>query len=634
MLAFKTLILNMVLIFEEINLANTEQTHSSFEANSISEAVKYAQIEAELENEFWQESADGRIHSFPIRVIFPFALAIFCGLLGVHYLVCIAWVTILNLVQTIDRMHAKKLRSDSQNPKLRQQFIFSVLVSCTIYASIVPAGWATGNFALMMIMVIFTSGALIANGLRSHKIPQIGLAVVSPYALSTIAVLICEIFFVHSFALTESIALIGLTVLGSYYVLTSLNYSIANTKALKHSLICNRLSEINAISANEVKSAFLATMSHEMRTPLNAILGSATLLKRASKSEAEIELLQTLEGAGQNLLEILNDLLDLSKIEAGKMEFEAIPFSPMELVSTIKDLWVNPAQAKGLNLIVKTVGSPDAAILGDPNRIRQIVNNLVSNALKFTQNGSIIISIETNTDSVSFVVSDTGIGISDEAKGLIFTPYEQGSTNVARKFGGTGLGLSTSYKLAKLMGGELFLDSMLGAGSNFTFRINRKVADPANLPKVIENSILGNAKQYDNLRVLIADDNYSNRLILARFLEVVGIGSIMAQNGKEALELASANQFDLIFLDVRMPILDGLSACRAIRNLGGQNAKLPIIIVSADAAKSQIDLGYEAGASAYLTKPINPQKLFSAIENARNNADFETENSEIGAITG
>ncbi|KAF0096629.1 MAG: histidine kinase, partial [Hyphomonadaceae bacterium] len=350
----------------------------------------------------------------------------------------------------------------------------------------------------------------------------------------------------------------------------------------------------------------LATMSHEMRTPLNAIMGSATLLKNAVNGKSEIELLRTLEEAGHSLLELLNNLLDLSKIEAGRMDFESIAFSPSELVEGIKNLWANPIAEKGLDLHIEFENPTDLALLGDPNRIRQIINNLISNALKFTENGVITLKVETTSDAVLFRVTDTGIGVSFEAQELIFDPYQQANIKIAGQFGGTGLGLSTSRKLAKLMDGDLTVESEIGFGSTFSLRIQRKIANAADLPKTADALDLDNQNQHDNMRVLVADDNYSNRLIL---------------------------RFDLIMLDVRMPVMDGLAACRAIRNLGNQNANTPIIMVSADAAKAQIALGLAAGANGYLTKPINPQKLFAAIENAIEAAECQPANSHNSSLT-
>ncbi|KAF0183555.1 MAG: Histidine kinase- DNA gyrase B- and HSP90-like ATPase family protein [Hyphomonadaceae bacterium] len=614
-------------------MTSTNQSHMLFDSRTPIEQHRYAKLEADLAADFWGETANGRVQSAFIRVAFSILFSVFCFFLGIDYVICLVWLVVTNLLQAYDYLRARQLSEKPKRSSRRNRFTFAVLLSCISYASIIPIGWFSGGFALKIIVTLLTAGALVSNGVRGQKVPIVGIAVSGPYLAATCAILLGEALFTRSFGVTETVAIVSLTLMGSIYFFESIRFSAKNAEILKKSLIENLYAKENADQANSAKSEFLATMSHEMRTPLNAIMGSATLLKNAVNGKSEIELLRTLEEAGHSLLELLNNLLDLSKIEAGRMDFESIAFSPSELVEGIKNLWANPIAEKGLDLHIEFENPTDLALLGDPNRIRQIINNLISNALKFTENGVITLKVETTSDAVLFRVTDTGIGVSFEAQELIFDPYQQANIKIAGQFGGTGLGLSTSRKLAKLMDGDLTVESEIGFGSTFSLRIQRKIANAADLPKTADALDLDNQNQHDNMRVLVADDNYSNRLILSRFLEIAGIQTVMANDGKEALDLATTSQFDLIMLDVRMPVMDGLAACRAIRNLGNQNANTPIIMVSADAAKAQIALGLAAGANGYLTKPINPQKLFAAIENAIEAAECQPANSHNSSLT-
>ena len=372
----------------------------------------------------------------------------------------------------------------------------------------------------------------------------------------------------------------------------------------------------DAEALSQSKSDFVAVVSHEVRTPMNGVLGMARLLLDTSLKKDQREYAETIVTSGDQLLTILNDLLDVSKLEAGKLDLEVIPFQPRRIMEDTVSVMATHSDEKGLAMNIAVEPGIPASLLGDPNRLRQILLNLLSNAIKFTQEGSVSLALDLiakDEDKVSlcFSVTDTGEGISREARDRLFSAYTQESVDVARKYGGTGLGLVISRQLAELMGGELTLESILGEGSTFRLTAPFGLAVPGEPAKASADE--PGEEQVRPLKVLLVEDNEVNRTVALNMLQKRGHDVTLAINGDEAVKRVRGQDFDAVLMDRHMPVLDGIEATRRIRRMKGPVSKIPIIGVTAAATKQELDACLAAGMDGCVTKPIDPNDLIAAL---------------------
>lgn len=371
-----------------------------------------------------------------------------------------------------------------------------------------------------------------------------------------------------------------------------------------------------AEAATAAKSSFVAMVSHELRTPISGILAGASELDKVLVDKAGRSHARLIEDSGRMMRTLLNDLLDMSKIEAGRMATEAIPFDLRRMVGDAVRFWAPEARVKGLRFRLQGAHALPTWAEGDPTRIRQIINNLVSNALKFTDTGSITLKLETvHTGDQAFdlnlEVIDSGPGMDAEQTGRLFAAFDQLSSGTARRHGGTGLGLYISRQLAELMNGSLGVRSMKGVGTTFRLAVPlRRAAAPALVgPALAPPTAVG-------LRVLIADDHAVNRAAFSLVLEPFCESVTTVEDGEEALEVLAASAFDVVLLDLNMPRLGGLETARQLRARPGPNQHTVVMALTASASVKDVEACLDAGMDAFVTKPLEASELLAAIEHA------------------
>jgi signal transduction histidine kinase/CheY-like chemotaxis protein len=372
-----------------------------------------------------------------------------------------------------------------------------------------------------------------------------------------------------------------------------------------------------AEAASQAKSQFLATMSHEIRTPLNGILGMAQVMQREGLPDAQRERLRVIRRSGEALLGLLNDALDFSRIEAGKLSLEVGEFDMEHLTRGAVATFTPIAANKGLSFEFSIDEAAKGRFRGDPVRIRQILYNLAANALKFTDKGGVGVCVSAEEAGVKIEVADSGIGIPAERMDGLFERFVQGDASATRRHGGVGLGLAISRSLAEMMGGTIRVSSVEGKGSIFTVILPlERVAEPQPLAGPEPAAATGEDAQ--PIRILAAEDNAVNQLVLKTLLSQAGLEPTLVENGAEAIEAWKAGQWDVILMDIQMPVMDGVTATREIRaaEAAGERPKTPIIAVTANAMSHQVAEYLEAGMDDVAPKPLDAAKLFEAIERA------------------
>lgn len=374
-----------------------------------------------------------------------------------------------------------------------------------------------------------------------------------------------------------------------------------------------------ALAASRAKSEFLATMSHEIRTPMNAIVGFTQLLLKSDLSEKQRQQITNIEVSGRNLLQIINDILDFSKIEAGKLELDFVEFDLFELCEQLETLYSPQTKAKHLDFRVILDHKLPARVRGDSLRINQVLTNLISNALKFTGDGSItlmarLLATEGGHCEVEFSCQDSGVGILPEYQEKLFSAFTQADGSTTREFGGTGLGLSICKKLIEIMGGEIWVTSKFGHGSTFGFRLPLEIIDSARVA-VKPTSSASEQVTFDGLRVLLVEDNEINQELALEMLAATGVTVEVAFNGLEALEKVKINRYDLVFMDMQMPLMDGMQATRLIRTELARE-DLFIVAMTANASNEDRENCFAVGMNDFMPKPISLDAVMAMLAKA------------------
>jgi len=511
--------------------------------------------------------------------------------------------------------HRANLDADG-SPVWRRRYFHSVLLSGSLWGlGSVLFTWHASDTAMLftgLVMAGMVAGAvpLLAS------VPKAFRAFAALVALPFLAVLLIQPYHPIHYALAGMVVMfLGSVLLSVSYLHETLASAIR--LGLEKGQLIEHLEQARsaAESASRAKSEFLANMSHEIRTPMNGILGMAELLRETPLRTDQQEYVEAISHSGDGLLKVLNDILDLSRIEAGQLRFEAIPFAPAQLVLEGVERFRAASEARALELVVDL--DPDLAgkLLGDPGRIRQVLTNLVSNAVKFTPSGRVRVGVKTlaplaDRTCLVLTVEDTGIGIPLAAQAHLFQPFTQADASTSRKYGGTGLGLALCRRIVEGMKGTVAMVSQEGAGSTFTVRLPLCLAREAE-PEVHPVPPL---KAFQ-ARALLVEDNRVNQKVAQAMLRSLGVATVLANNGKEALLRLEEEPFALVFMDCQMPEMDGFTATARIRaQEHALGTRLPIIAMTAHALEGDRERCLAAGMDDYLSKPLTRQALHSLLQ--------------------
>jgi signal transduction histidine kinase/ActR/RegA family two-component response regulator len=497
----------------------------------------------------------------------------------------------------------RAMRGGSLTPRQRAIYLVWMFGAGLTWCALALKCWASGDepqrlagMAILVTLMIHASGF-------SYRAPP-SLALIGGPALA-LWMLLPTVFGGYSGD--------DLMIVGFGFAMTVV-YMAAATRANARTAAALAEAEKRANDANEAKSAFLSMVTHELRTPMNGVLGMARALQRTSLSPRQKDYVDTIVRSGDSLLAILNDVLDHSKIEAGRLDLEVSPFDLVALSRQSVELWSEIATSKGLELVCLADPQLPPLVMGDEMRVRQIVLNLLSNALKFTDEGHVALKVRPAPSAdgeggVEILVEDTGLGMTPEQTARLFRPFSQAEASTARRYGGTGLGLAICRKLASMMGGDIGVTSEPGRGSTFRVWLPLPAADAAGRPEVQAGDL-----ELPPLRVLVADDNPINQAVARALLEAAGAAVEAAANGAEALERLRVEPFDLVLMDLHMPVMDGIEAVGRIRAGEAGPSSTPVIALTADGVPGEEARLKTLGFDALQPKPVQPADLFAAID--------------------
>jgi signal transduction histidine kinase/ActR/RegA family two-component response regulator len=550
-----------------------------------------------------------------------FAVASIGALAFVPFLWAAAWFSVVVIVVLLGTWLSRRV--DAWPARSRQRWGVPALLAMTmlnsaLYGVGAVALWRTDHEIARLFAALLLAICIVYGLMQYYSNPRLFYAVIAPYlaGFGYICADICATYGPRGDVGVIVAVACAAVALGN--LLFSARRLLASSRAaLRQARVMATEREHAAAVANQAKSAFLATMSHEIRTPLNGVLGMAQAMAAGELPPTQREHLNIISQSGQSLLAILNDILDLSKMEAGKLELEAAEFDLTEQIAGVCATFGALAQSKGVALTHELAPEAEGLYLGDAVRVRQILSNLVSNALKFTERGAVAVKAEPVDGGFALSVSDTGLGIAPEVLSRLFENFVQADASTTRRFGGTGLGLSICRQLAERMGGRIEAASAPGEGSTFTVILPlQRLRDRG--PATEGPTAPAPGAAHDAVRVLAAEDNAINQLVLKTLLEQVGIAPEIVANGREAVEAWAREPWDVILMDVQMPEMDGPTATREIRGREAASGRprTPIIALTANALAHQVRGYLDAGMDDHVAKPIEAARLFAAVERA------------------
>lgn len=537
------------------------------------------------------------------RVAIAFVMAAFLAL-NLGYALAAGWLAVTLAGEVWTHRATRDPAAGLSNSRLqRLSYAGTMVLGSVVWSGAAALYWLSGETALRLAALCILASQMIhaqAFGFRS----PLALAILGGPA--AVLVIVLTAFF-GDFSGLHLATVVSLATLAVVYVGNS---AVENRKAA-HAL---EAAQREAVAASHAKSAFLAMMSHELRTPMNGVLGMAHALQGSSLDARQADQVEMLIRSGDGLMAILNDILDISKIEAGKLELEETSFDLVELGARVHDLWTEVAAAKDLALVYEVAdGAPDW-LYGDPNRIRQIVLNLVSNALKFTDQGEVRLTLRPQSGAgegrarFEISVSDTGPGLTPEQQARLFHPFVQAEASTARRFGGTGLGLAICKQLSKMMGGDIVVESEPGRGSIFRVVLELPYAERTRAAPAEDE-----APGLTGRRILVAEDNVINQAVARAILEAAGAEIEVAEDGVQALDLLRSRPFDLVLMDVHMPHMDGIEALNRIRAGEAGAPDRPVVALTADAMSGDDARLLALGFDAVEPKPIRPATLITTL---------------------
>lgn len=524
----------------------------------------------------------------------------------------VSWFVALVAAEGLARLATRHFKAGvAARPAVRLAFVLGAAPINLTWGWLAAMLWLSPIDALKLAAVgVWVGQIVFTQNYRHQPWPLVLVSAVVPLA----SLVIFPFFFYDAQGLGPDTARWGLLLL----VLTTISTMISNRAAARRmDELTQRLREERerALEAARAKSTFIAVTSHELRTPMNGLLGMAHALSRSDLNETQREQIRLMIKSGDNLMQLLNDVLDLSRIEAGKVELVSEAFDLESLAGEVIDAWRDVAVSKGLLLSLRFDASAPQWIQGDALRVRQVLINLVSNGLKFTTHGGVRLEVSAprpligGRREIVFTVSDTGPGVPSGATARVFESFTQADDTVSRQHGGAGLGLTISRALARQMGGDLML-APSEQGASFVFSIRAPVAEPR---IVAEPDVESDEGGLESVRVLMAEDNAINQLVVQAMLEATGLSLTVVDNGQAALDAMARDSFDCVLMDINMPVMDGITALAAIRAGAAGDPDIPVIALTASTMAGDRERFLTLGFNEHLGKPVKPATLIMAI---------------------